>query len=64
VTDVVRMINPMFPVPCAQSVIMLKLMKHRVIWSLLLYWRHSTCLGKLHLCDIFGEIFVLIGIGC
>ena len=25
---------------------LLKLMKHRVIWSLLLYWRHSTWLGK------------------
>ena len=28
---------------------LLKLMKHTVIWSLLLYWRHSTWLGKWEL---------------
>ena len=42
----------MSPVPCALSTMMLwllKLMKHTVIWSLLLYWRHSTSLGKLFL---------------
>ena len=39
----------MSPVPCSLSTMMLcllKLMKHTVIWSLLLYWRHSTWLGK------------------
>jgi len=41
-------IRMMSPVPCALSKMMLcllKLMKHRVICSLLLYWRHSTWLG-------------------
>ena len=50
----------MSPVPCALSTMMLcllKLMKHTVIWSLLLYWRHSTWLGKLLRQDIFGVVF-------
>jgi len=45
-------VRMMSPVPCALSTIMLcllKLMKHTVIWSLLLYWRCSTWLGKLFL---------------
>jgi len=44
-------VRMMSPVPCALSTMMLcllKLMKHRVIWSLLFYWKHSTWLGKLH----------------
>jgi len=42
-------VRMMSPVPCTLSTMMLcllKLMKHRIIWSLLLYWRHSTWLGK------------------
>ena len=45
-------VRMMSPVPCALSTMMLwllKLMKHTVIWSMLLYWRHSTSLGKLFL---------------
>ena len=48
----------MSPVSCALSKMMLcllKLMKHTVIWSLL-YWRHSTWLGKLFLQEIFGVV--------
>ena len=50
----------MSPVPCPLSTMilcLLKLMKHTVIWSLLLYWRHLTWLGKLFLQDIFGVVF-------
>ena len=52
-------VRMMSPVPCALSTMMLcllKLMKHRVIWSLLLYWRRSTWLGILLLQDIFGVV--------
>jgi len=41
----VRIMNSM---PCALSkmmLCMLKLTKHRVLWSLSLYCRHTTCLG-------------------
>ena len=54
----VRMVSP---VPCVLSTMMLcllKLMKHTVIWSLLLYWRHSTWLGKLYLQEICTVAFV------
>ena len=50
----------MSPVPCALSTMMLcllKLLKHRVIWSLLSYWRRSTWLGILFFQDIFGVVF-------
>ena len=50
----------MSPVACALSTMilcLLKLMKHTVIWSLLLYWRHSTWIGKLFLQDTFGVVF-------
>ena len=53
-------VRMMSPVPCALSAMMLcllKLMKYRVIWSLLLYWRHSTWLSKLFLQEIFGVVF-------
>jgi len=45
-------VRMMSPVPCALWTMMLcllKLMKHILIWSLLLYWRHSTWLGKFSL---------------
>jgi len=45
-------VRMMSPVPFALSTMMLcllKFLKHRVIWSLLLFWRHSTWLGKLYL---------------
>jgi len=60
-------IRMMSPVPCAVSTMMLcllKLMKHTVIWSLLLYWRHSTGdarLGSVYYCfktflvDLFSK---------
>ena len=44
-------VRMMSSVPCALLTMMLcllKLMKHSVIWSPLLYWRHSTWLGKFH----------------
>ena len=52
-------VRMMSPVPCALSTMMLcllKLMKHTVVWSLLLYWRRSTWLGKLHNEDIFDAV--------
>jgi len=45
-------VRMMSPVPCA-----LKLMKHRVIWSLLFYWRLSTWLGKWNLFEVLLENF-------
>jgi len=46
-------IRSMSPVPCALS-----LMKHWVICGLLLYRRHSTCLGMLHLHEICREFLI------
>jgi len=54
-------VRMMSPVPCALSTMMLcllKLMKHSVIWNLLLYWRHSTWLGKLHMKKFFEVLKV------
>jgi len=34
---------------------LLKLMKHRIIFSLFLYWRPITGLGKLHLQEIYMQ---------
>ena len=46
---------------CALSMLcLLKSMKHRAICSLL-YWRHSTWLGKLHLQEIRGKFILKIG---
>ena len=44
----VRMMSPLLRALSTMMLCLLKLMKHRVIWSLLLYWRHSTWLSKLH----------------
>jgi len=39
----------MSPVPYGLSKVVMKLMKNWIICGLLLYWRHSTWLGMLHL---------------
>ena len=44
----VRMMSPVLRALSTMMLCLLKLMKHRVTWSLLLYWKHSTWLGKLH----------------
>ena len=49
IADLVVCARMMSAVSCALSTMMLcllKLMKHTVIWSLLLYWKHSTWLMK------------------
>jgi len=63
-TAVFSLVRLLFPirktVPCALSKMMLcllKLMKNCVICSMLLYRRHSTWLGKLHLQEICGNFF-------
>jgi len=48
-------IRSMSPVPCALS-----LMKNWVTCGLLLYRRHSTCLGMLHLPEICREFLNLL----
>jgi len=53
----IRMMSPM---PCTVSTMMLcllTLMKHRVIWSLSLYWKHSTWLGNFFALEISSRNF-------